>query len=85
MAYTGRLHPKEVPFSQVYEKLEVSPLEAQKGREISHFGLQKGSKGLTDHRCIFLAAEEWRKHFNFVIYSYLKDSPFITFGRDARF
>ena len=53
MAYTGRLHPKEVPFSQVYEKLEVSPLEAQKGREISHFGLQKGSKGLTDHRCIF--------------------------------
>ena len=47
-AYTGRLHPK---FRlQVYEKVLL--VEAQKkGREIFHFSLEKGPKGLKFYGC----------------------------------
>ena len=51
------------------------------GREICHFGLWKGPKGLTDDLWLYKV----EKTFYFVIDYYLKDSAFTTVKRDAMF
>ena len=68
--------PKRCTFFrlQVYERVRS---------EICHFGLQKGSKGLTD---AFYCCEIVETSSFFVMYSYFKDSAFTAVKRvDAKF
>jgi len=82
--YTGRIRPKTCTFFHSSDGVAISLVEVYEVVENMSFRSVKRLK-IRTNGCIFWLRKKSRKCSGFVIYSYFKDSTFISVKGDVKF